>query len=322
MNPFCTFHPPWWSRDGHVQTIWAPFFARSGNADFRREIWQTPDADRLAVDWVDAPAGAPVVILFHGLGSSSRGHYARALAEALRQREWAGCFINFRGCGGMDNLLPRSYHAGDSAEIRWMLERAAALMPERPRYAVGVSLGGNALLKYLGEAGDTALEVLRRAAAVCAPIDLAATAAHLQKGPIHLYGRYFLKNMKTSVRRYRTRYPDLVHWPRVFSAKSLYDFDQYFTAPVHGFSAARQFWAEGSAAPLLSRIRVPTLLLHSADDPIVPIDVVRRVRISASVTRCITRQGGHVGFVDGPFPGHLRWLPNTLLDYFERKIVP
>jgi len=322
LNPSCAFCPPWWSRGGDFQTIWAPFFARSDPVDFRREIWETPDGDRVAVDWVDASAGAPVVILFHGLASSSRGHYARSLAAGLRRRGWAGCFINFRGCGGIDNLLPRGYHAGDSAEIRWMLERATALFPRRPRYAVGVSLGGNALLKYLGEAGDEARKNLERAAAVCAPIDLVATAEYLQSSHLRFYNQYFLQKMKTSVRRYEARYPDMADWPRVFSAKSVYDFDEYFTAPVHGFSGARHLWEEGSAAPLLSHINVPTLLLNSADDPIVPVDSLRNVQISPAVTRCITEQGGHVGFIDGAFPGHLRWLPNTLLDYFERKMIP
>ena len=320
MNPFCAFHPPWWSRGGDFQTIWAPFFARSDPIDFRREIWETPDGDRVAVDWVDASAAAPVVMLFHGLASSSQGHYARALAAGLRRRGWAGCFINFRGCGGMDNLLPRSYHAGDSAEIRWMLERATALLPCRPRYAVGVSLGGNALLKYLGEAGDEAHKNLESAAAVCAPVDLVATAEYLQSSHLRFYNRYFLEKMKASVRRYESRYPGMTDWPRVFSAKSVYDFDEYFTAPVHGFSGAMHLWKEGSAAPLLPQIQVPTLLLNSADDPIVPVDSLRNVQISPAVTRCITEQGGHVGFIEGAFPGHLRWLPNTLLDYFERRI--
>ncbi len=203
-----------------------------------------------------------------------------------------------------------------------MLERASALFPHRPHYAVGVSLGGNALLKYLGEVGDAARKNLERAAAVCAPIDLVATAEHLQSSHFRFYNQYFLQKMKASVRHYKTCYPDLADWPRVFSAKSVYDFDEYFTAPVHGFSGAIHLWKEGSAAPLLSRINVPTLLLNSADDPIVPINSLRNVQTSPAVTRCITEQGGHVGFIDGTFPGHLRWLPNTLLDYFERNSTP
>ncbi|WP_226856766.1 YheT family hydrolase [Acidithiobacillus concretivorus] len=315
----CDFQPPWWSRGGHQQTIWAPFFARSGKVPLRREIWTTPDHDQVAVDWIDAPPNAPVVILFHGLGSSSRGHYALALASALRHRGWGGCFINFRGCGGIDNRLPRSYHAGDSAEIAWMLEKVAKILPDRHRYAVGVSLGGNALLKYLGEQGGNANAVLSKAAGVCAPIDLVATAEFLQKGNIRFYNRYFLTNMKQSVRRLQRRYPELADWSQVFSAKNLYDFDEHFTAPVHGFAGAQSFWEEGSSAPLLRHITVPTLLLNSADDPIVPIASVRSALLSPAITPCVTPHGGHVGFMSGPFPGRLDWLPHTLLDYFDGR---
>ncbi|WP_414041351.1 YheT family hydrolase [Acidithiobacillus sp. M4-SHS-6] len=302
-----------------MQTVWAPFFARPGRASFRREIWTTPDQDQVAVDWIDAPPCAPVVILFHGLGSSSRGHYALALAVALRQRGWAGCFINFRGCGGIDNRLPRSYHAGDSAEIAWMLEKVARLLPDRQRYAVGVSLGGNALLKYLGEQGNDAERVLSKAAGVCAPIDLVATAEFLQKGSVRFYNRYFLISMKKTARRFQRRYPEMANWSRVFSARNLYDFDEYFTAPVHGFAGAQVFWEKGSSAPLLRHISLPTLLLHSMDDPIVPIASVRSAVLSPAITPCITEHGGHVGFMTGPFPGHLGWLPNTLLEYFEGR---
>ncbi len=321
MKQSCTFHPPWWSRGGNIQTIWAPFFARLGTtaATFRREIWATPDQDQVAVDWIDAPTHAPVVILFHGLGSSSRGHYALALAAALQQRGWGGCFINFRGCGGIENRQPRSYHAGDSAEIAWMLERCQQMLADRTRYAVGVSLGGNALLKYLGEQGTSGKNFLSKAAAVCAPIDLVATARYLQKGHLRFYNRYFLKNMKTSVRRFQRQYPNLAEWSQVFSAKTLYDFDEYFTAPVHGFAGAQVFWEEGSSAPLLRHIAVPTLLLHSVDDPIVPIANVRSAILSPAITSCVTQHGGHVGFMSGPFPGRLDWLPDTLLDYFEGR---
>ncbi|MFA7495803.1 MAG: alpha/beta fold hydrolase [Acidithiobacillus sp.] len=322
MSISCTFDPPWWSRGGHLQTVWAPFFAKSGPANFRREIWETPDHDKVAVDWIDAADDAPVVILFHGLGSSSRGHYARALAEALRKQGWGGCFINFRGCGGIDNCLPRSYHAGDSPEIAWMLQRCAQILPNRSRYAVGVSLGGNALLKYLGEAGPEALQYIHRAAAVCAPIDLVATAQFLQKGHVRFYNHYFLKSMKATVRRYQQRYPEMADWPQVFSAKTLYAFDEYFTAPVHGFAGAQVFWEQGSAAPLLTQVAVPTLLLHSEDDPIVPIASVREVSLSPAITPCITQYGGHVGFMNGRFPGHLGWLPDILLQYFAQRSAP
>ncbi|MHB8247381.1 MAG: YheT family hydrolase [Acidithiobacillus sp.] len=316
------FHPARWLPGGHQQTIWAAFLAPRPKLSLRREIWSTPDGDRIAVDCLDAPPGAPVVILFHGLESSSSGHYAAPLAALLRERGWRGYLINFRGCGGMDNLLPRAYHAGDSAEIAWILARIATAYPTVPRLAVGISLGGNALLKYLGEAGGDAQAILQGAAAVCAPANLVATAAALEHGLGILYSRYFLMQLKRSARRYQRLHPGMADWKKVRAAADLHSFDEWFTAPVHGFSGADLYWQQASAAPWLQDILVPTLLLNSEDDPIVPISAIRASSLSPAITPCFLAHGGHVGFVDGPFPGRLQWLPHALLAYFESIIQP
>lgn len=316
------FHPPRWLPGGHQQTLWAAFLAPRPKVLLRREVWSTPDGDRIAVDCLDAPPQAPVVTLFHGLESSSSGHYAAPLAALLRARGWRGYWINFRGCGGMDNLLPRAYHAGDSAEIAWILARIARQGPAVPRFAVGVSLGGNALLKYLGEAGHDARAILRGAAAVCAPVNLVATAAALEQGLGILYSHYFLRQLKRSARRYRRLHPGMADWNKVLAATDLHSFDDCFTAPVHGFSGADGYWQQASAAPWLQSILVPTLLLNSEDDPIVPISAIRAASLSPAITPCFPAHGGHVGFVDGPFPGRLQWLPHALLAYFESIIQP
>ncbi|MGC8504448.1 MAG: YheT family hydrolase [Acidithiobacillus sp.] len=302
--------------------MWAAFLAPRPKVLLRREVWSTPDGDRIAVDCLDAPPEAPVVTLFHGLESSSSGHYAAPLAALLRARGWRGYWINFRGCGGMDNLLPRAYHAGDSAEIAWILARIARQDPAVPRFAVGVSLGGNALLKYLGEAGHDARAILRGAAAVCAPVNLVATAAALEQGLGILYSRYFLRQLKRSARRYRRLHRGMADWNKVLAATDLHSFDECFTAPVHGFSGADGYWQQASAAPWLQSILVPTLLLNSEDDPIVPISAIRAASLSPAITPCFPAHGGHVGFVDGPFPGRLQWLPHALLAYFESIIQP
>ncbi|MEY2342748.1 YheT family hydrolase [Acidithiobacillus sp. IBUN Pt1247-S3] len=310
MTSSCTFRPPFWLPNGDFETIWAPFFSRKEPASLRRELWTTPDEDRIAVDWVEGNASAPLLVLFHGLGSSSRGHYALSLGAALQQLGWNGCFVNFRGCGGVDNLLPRAYHAGDSAEIAWIIERLHH--SQRPLYAVGVSLGGNALLKYLGEEHP---DYLAGAAAVCAPVDLVATAAHIATQPF--YEQYFVRTLKRQMGRYARRFPDLVDWQAVHRAKSLHAFDDAFTAPVHGFDDAMSYWRAGSSGPGLARVRTHTLLINSRNDPIVPVDAVAQWPRSSAVSTCFTQRGGHVGYVQGKFPGRTRWLPEQILRFFQ-----
>ncbi|WP_312261498.1 YheT family hydrolase [Candidatus Igneacidithiobacillus taiwanensis] len=310
MTLSCDFRPPFWLPNGDAETLWAPFFSRSERVPLRRELWTTPDDDQIAVDWVDGDPQAPAVVLFHGLGSSSRGHYSLALAAALQARRWTGCLVNFRGCGGLDNRKPRAYHAGDSDEIAWIVERLQRSFSTL--YAVGVSLGGNALLKYLGEErGDH----LTAAVAVCAPVDLVATAAHIAQRP--LYERYFVRTLQRQMGHYASRYPDLVDWQAVHSARTLRAFDDAFTAPVHGFRDALSYWQQGSSGPGLARVRVPTLLINSRNDPIVPLADVAKWQRSAAVQTCFTDRGGHVAYVQGSFPGHTRYLPQQILRFFD-----
>ena len=310
MSLPCSFASPVWLPSGDAETLWAPFFSLREKVSLRREIWSTPDQDRIAVDWIDANPEAPLLVLFHGLGSSSRGHYALSLGAALQHRGWGGCFVNFRGCGGIDNLLPRAYHAGDSDEIAWIIERLAS--PARPLYAVGVSLGGNALLKYLGEDRPP---LLTGAAAVCAPVDLIATAAHIAQQ--RFYDWYFVHTLQRQMGRYARRFPQLVDWSAVHRAKTLRAFDDAFTAPVHGFSDAMSYWQQSSSGPGLQRITVRSLLINSRNDPIVPIDAVEKWPRSKAVHACFTQHGGHVAYVQGRFPGRTRWLPAQILRFFQ-----
>lgn len=310
MTLSCHFRSPIWLPNGDFETVWAPFFSRRPQVSLRREIWTTPDQDRIAVDWVDGQGDSPVLVLFHGLGSSSRGHYALSLGAALQRVGWTGCFINFRGCGGIDNLLPRAYHAGDSAEIAWIIERLHAL--QRLLYAVGVSLGGNALLKYLGEDHPN---YLTAATAVCAPVDLVATAAYIAARP--LYEQYFVRTLKRQMGRYAQRFPDLVDWQAVRCSKSLRAFDDAFTAPVHGFPDALSYWQQGSSGPGLAQVRTRTLLINSRNDPIVPLDAVAKWPRGRAVHRCFTQRGGHVAYVQGRFPGDTDWLPERILRFFQ-----
>src|SRR5512134_361226 len=194
-----SYSAPWWLPGGNAQTVYAALAAPRPRVAYRRERWDTPDGDFIDLDWIDPPSlvthhsslgDPPLVVLFHGLEGSSRSHYALALMAEVRDRGWRGVVVHFRGCGGELNRLPRAYHSGDSAEVDWILRR---LRPRNPRlYAVGVSLGGNALLKWLGETGASAAAVLDAAAAVSAPVDLMAAGDALDRGFNLVYVRHFL----------------------------------------------------------------------------------------------------------------------------------
>ena len=290
---------------------------------YRRERIDTPDGDFIDLDWADArnPAVAdqngasPLVVLFHGLEGSSRSHYARALMHAVVERGWRGVVVHFRGCSGEPNRRPRAYHSGDSAEIAWVLELLGRSHAQL--YAVGVSLGGNALLKYLGEQGSNARP--QAAAAVSVPYDLAAANAMLSHGVGLLYSRHFLRTLIPRTLAKASRFPGHKGLDRLAgleSARTLRDFDEAVTAPLHGFGGADDYYAKSSCGQYLAGITVPTLLLHAKNDPFLPAGAIPGPdRLPASVRMALSARGGHVGFVSGSPPGHLNWLPQRLLDH-------
>lgn len=257
----------------------------------------------------------PLVVLFHGLEGSSASHYARALMHAVAERGWHGVVVHFRGCSGEPNRLPRAYHSGDSAEIAWVLEKLSQRYAQL--HAVGFSLGGNVLLKYLGERGNQA--TLRSAAAVSVPYDLAAASRMLSRGIGLLYSRHFLRSLIPASLAKARRFPGHPGYTRldaIRSARTLHDFDAAVTAPLHGFSDAGDYYARSSSARHLQGIDVPTLLLHAANDPFLPVAAIPRPdMLPGCVQLEVSTQGGHVGFVGGPLPGHLDWLPQRLLDH-------
>jgi len=313
------YRAPWWLPGGHLQTIYASWFARKPRVIYRRERWELADGDFLDLDWVDGEPDKPLLALFHGLEGSSRGHYALAVMDALRQRGWRGVVVNFRGCSGTPNRLARAYHSGDSAEIRMALSHLKAQAPQQALYAVGISLGANALLKWLGESGREAQQIVTRAAAISAPVDLASAGARLDRGfNRHSYTRHFLHTLrrKTQEKIHTHRLPIAPHALR--QAKTLYAFDDLYTAPMHGYRNADDYWQRASSKPWLNSIAVPTLIVHAHNDPFLPANTyLEQAELSPDITLDLPRQGGHVGFVSGPFPGKLNWLPNRVLDFFS-----
>jgi uncharacterized protein len=312
---------PWWLPGGNLQTIWPALYARrrfGTRTLFRRERWTTPDADFLDVDWLDPSASsgrteAALLVLFHGLEGSSRSHYAQAFADFARERGLAYAVPHFRGCSGELNHAPRAYHSGDHEEIGWILRRLRA-RHAGPLIAVGVSLGGNALMRWAAEAGGEAAASTNAVAAVCSPLDLAAGSMAIGRGFNRLvYTAMFLRSMKPKALAKLAQHPGLFDAGRLMAARDLYEFDDIFTAPLHGFRNVDDYYARASAKPHLHRIRIPALVLNALNDPFVPAHSLPTAReVSQDVTLWQPAQGGHVGFPHGAMPAHLRWMPEEV----------
>ena len=315
------YRAPAWLPGGHLQTIYAALVAPRAKVSYRRVRWDTPDGDFIDLDWVDGPANAPLVVLFHGLEGSSRSHYARTLMHAVNRRGWRGVVVHFRGCSGELNRLGRAYHSGDSPEIGWILERLRD-GHAGPLFAAGISLGGNALLKWLGEQCAAAARIVNAAAAVSAPVDLMAAGDALDRGFNLVYVRYFLATMKPKSRAKVLRFPGLFDRARMERAVTLREFDDVVTAPLHGFRDTDDYWTRASSKPLLPAVEVPTLLPNARNDPFLPADALPRPdEVAACVTLDFPATGGHLGFVSGPPPGDLGWLAARLLGYFDQQLV-
>ena len=315
---------------GNLQTIWPALLSRrfQGAApNYLRERWPTPDGDFVDVDFQRVPGSAagagdrPLLVLFHGLEGSSSSHYAQAFADVARRRGWDYAVPHFRGCSGELNHAPRAYHSGDFEEIGWILRRLREGHPAAtgPLYAVGVSLGGNALLRWAEEAGAGAAATAAAVAAVSSPIDLAAGGHAIGRGFNQLvYTRMFLRSMKPKALRKLAQHPRLFSRERLLAARDLYDFDNVFTAPLHGFRNTDDYWRRGSAKPHLAQIRIPALVMNALNDPFVPAaSLPRAAEVGRHVRLWQPAHGGHVGFPAGRPPGHVLSMPTLVADWLQ-----
>jgi predicted alpha/beta-fold hydrolase len=311
---------PW---GGNLQTIWPALFSRSHQGPrpvYRRERWITPDQDFIDVDFQTPPPEdgqvRPMLVLFHGLEGSSASHYAHAFAHWARQNGWRYAVPHFRGCSGEINLAPRAYHSGDFEEIGWVLERMRA-QHLGPMVAVGVSLGGNALMRWAEEAGESAAKTVSAVGSICSPLDLAAGGAAIGTGfNRQVYTRMFLRTMVPKALKKLEQHPGLFDGRKLLAAKNLYEFDNIFTAPLHGFRDTDDYWTRGSAKPHLHRIRIPALALNARNDPFIPADSLPRPHeVGAFVTLWQPEHGGHVGFPHGHWPGHVLTLPEQVMGW-------
>ncbi|WP_049871204.1 YheT family hydrolase [Ramlibacter tataouinensis] len=316
---------PAWLPGGNLQTIWPALFARrvfGGPVRYRRERWTAPDGDFIDLDWLAGGSAAHAVasvgahgllVLFHGLEGSSRSHYAEAFADFARAHGLAYVVPHFRGCSGELNHGPRAYHSGDHEEIGWILARLRERHPG-PLLAVGVSLGGNALLRWAGEQEGAAARLASAVAAVCSPIDLAAGGTAIGRGFNRLvYTGMFLRSMKPKALAKLAQHPGLFDREALLAARDLYAFDNVFTAPLHGFQGTDDYWARASAKPHLHRIRIPALVLNARNDPFVPAASLPAAHeVGPRVTLWQPATGGHVGFPSGRPPAHVRAMPEQV----------
>jgi len=312
---------PRWIPGGHAQTIVAAKFLPRPAVAYRRERWEAPDGDFVDLDFAlpePAQPNAPVLVHFHGLEGSSQSHYALALMRAVADRGWRGIVVHFRGCSGQANRLPRAYHSGDSDEIDWILRRVAQRYTQARLHAVGVSLGGNVLAKWLGEREEEA-GFVSAAASIGSPLDLVAGGGVISRGFNLVYTRVFLATLKPKVREKLERFPGLLDPARLAAVRTMYDFDAVYTAPVHGFAGTEDYWQRASAKPVLGGVRIPHLVLNALNDPFVPADSLPRPhQVSRHVRLEQPAQGGHIGFPRGAPPGELNYLPERILSFFER----
>jgi predicted alpha/beta-fold hydrolase len=312
------YRAPWWLPGGNLQTIWAARVSRPHLPGHRpawlRERWTTPDGDFIDVDHTGPQATAPRhLVLFHGLEGDSGSQYAQAFASVAQARGWAFSVPHFRGCSGELNRAPRAYHSGDFEEIGWMLQGLRA-RATAPLLAVGISLGGNALLRWAQEAGESAAQVASAVATICSPIDLAAAGRAIDSGFNRaVYARMFLASMKPKALAKWQQHPGLFDREKLAAARTLYEFDNVFTAPLHGFRDTPDYWARASALPHLGRLRIPALVVNAANDPFVPVGTLPPAgRQGRWVTHWRPREGGHVGFPVGSFPGRTTGLPQAV----------
>lgn len=305
-----TYRPAWWVPGAHLQTLWGRIFRRRQRTPTRVERWETPDDDFLDVSRIDAPAnaprGTPHVLLLHGLEGGVHSHYATGLLDEMADRGWGVDLLIWRSCGDEPNRAPRFYHSGETGDLRFVLDRIIAEHPGTPIVIAGVSLGGNVLLKYLGETGDDVPDAVIAAAAISVPYDLGRGCDNIQQGFSRVYQRYFLGTLRAKALEKQKRYPDLLDPERMASVQTLREFDDALTAPLHGFADAQDYYDQSSSIHYLDGIRVPTLLLSARDDPFLPSDVLDRAREIARRNPALTvefhERGGHAGFVGGVNP--------------------
>lgn len=319
-----SFEPAWWCRGQHLQTIAGAFFRPKPRFVFQRKRFETPDGDFLDVDFLPADRlpqknNTPLVLILHGLEGSSQAPYVQTLLAALQKHGADAAAVNMRMCSGEANRLKQTYHSGKTEDLDFLVRQCRKEFPGREIYLVGYSIGGNIVLKWLGEKGIAAQRQVLKAAAVSVPYDLAQSVAALDQGfNGAVYTRRLLGRLKKKMAAKQKIFPDAVAYERIKGCKTFKAFDELVTAPLNGFLDAEDYWEKSSCKPFLQNIKVPTLLIHAQDDPFFPGPLLPHEEIKKSMflQTLFVPSGGHVGFIAGPWPWQQDpWLECSLVHF-------
>jgi predicted alpha/beta-fold hydrolase len=301
------FSPAWWLPGAHAQTMWGKLFRPLPPQFTQRIRWNTPDGDFVDLHRLpSAEANAPRLLILHGLEGTIRSHYAQGLLSEARRRGWAADLLIFRSCSDEMNLTRRFYHSGETSDVAFVIDRILNEFPGQSLLAAGVSLGGNVLVKYLGEKRADVPPQLKAAAAISVPFDLARSSRHINRGFARIYQRHFIRSLKRKTVAKLERFPDLVDRGDLLRIRTMYEFDETLTGPLHGFSGADDYYSRSSSLGWLHRVSIPTLLFNAVDDPFMPPDVLDDVRKVATSNPALEvdfpAHGGHAGFIAGANP--------------------
>ncbi len=312
------FKPAWWLPGPHLQTMWPTVMRRTPKILTQHERIELADGDFLEVHW-SGPETGPIVIILHGLGGNIESHYAKPLISQINKAGWRAAFMYFRGASNTPNRLPRFYHAGDTGDIQALTDIIQTREPGTPIFAIGISMGGNVLLKWLGETAQD--NPLTASVAICVPFELYKAANRFRKGFAKFYQWWLLRDLNRSVTAKFNKLSFTHNHRRDPSPKTFWEFDEKITAPLHGFESAQDYYKRASSKPYLNNIARPTLILHSADDPFMYPDIIPTAKdLSPQVELEISQTGGHVGFVSGKIPLRPKyWLDQRVIGYLEEQ---
>jgi predicted alpha/beta-fold hydrolase len=322
MSTSNKFKPAWWLPGPHLQTLW-PTLCRRAIKDIplEHERFELPDGDFLDLSWVGREKEGPIVLILHGLEGSLHSPYAQGMLSAVHQQNWRGLLMHFRGCSGEPNRLARSYHSGETKDLNTLITALHEREPDTLLAAVGFSLGGNVLLKWLGETSKQSM--LTVASAVSVPFELHKSANRIQQGFSRLYQRHFLKCLSKRLADKFQNQPSPIELPHFSELKSMWEFDDKVTAPLHGFSGVDDYYTQSSSRQYLRTINVPTLLVQSKDDPFMTPDIIpHQDELSEYIKLEVTETGGHVGFVTGTVPWRAQyWLEQRIPLFLQEYLM-
>ncbi len=317
------FKPVWWCRNRHLQTLFPALFRNPPEIETQPEQFELPGGDFIDLVWTTNTTSkdSPIVVVLHGLEGSIKSPYAKGLLNTIKNNNWQGVLMHFRGCSGRHNRHDRSYHSGDTGDIHSLLLALRKRYPSRPLTAVGISLGGNVLLKYLGEQKDNTL--LTAAMAVSVPFDLADGARSLGSGFSRIYQWHLISHIRNKMKDKFKHRPAPINMNHIHQWRDFFSFDDNVTAPIHGFDGVNDYYSRSSSKQFLKAIQTPTLILHSKDDPFMSVSSIPTAEELSTTTKLeLTNRGGHVGFIHQDETGKTEyWIETRLTDFFSQYLT-